>query len=50
MGAISEFKFGLKYTDHERNVDITYGQTRSTAARRQVAMAAHALWHSPQAT
>jgi iron complex outermembrane receptor protein len=28
MGAISAFKFGVKYTDHERNVDITYGQTR----------------------
>jgi iron complex outermembrane receptor protein len=28
MGAISSFKFGLKYTDHERNVNITYGQTR----------------------
>jgi iron complex outermembrane receptor protein len=28
MGAFTSFKFGLKYTDHERNVDITYGQTR----------------------
>lgn len=28
MGAISAFKFGLKYTDHERDVNITYGQTR----------------------
>jgi iron complex outermembrane receptor protein len=28
MGAINAFKFGLKYTDHERNVNITYGQTR----------------------
>ena len=28
MGAIKSFKFGVKYTDHERNVDITYGQTR----------------------
>ncbi len=25
---ITSVKFGLKYTDHERNVDITYGQTR----------------------
>ena len=29
MGAFTGFKFGLKYTDHERKVDITYGQTRS---------------------
>jgi iron complex outermembrane receptor protein len=28
MGAINSFKFGLKYTDHERDVNITYGQTR----------------------
>ena len=28
MGAINSFKFGVKYTDHERDVDITYGQTR----------------------
>jgi iron complex outermembrane recepter protein len=28
MGAIKSFKFGLKYTDHERDVNITYGQTR----------------------
>jgi iron complex outermembrane receptor protein len=28
MGAINSFKFGVKYTDHERNVNITYGQTR----------------------
>ncbi|HLA73143.1 MAG TPA: TonB-dependent receptor [Steroidobacteraceae bacterium] len=28
MGAISSFKFGVKYTDHERDVNITYGQTR----------------------
>ena len=28
MGAISSFKFGVKYTDHERDVKITYGQTR----------------------
>ena len=28
MGAIKSFKVGLKYTDHERNVNITYGQTR----------------------
>jgi len=28
MGAISSFKVGLKYTDHERDVNITYGQTR----------------------
>jgi iron complex outermembrane receptor protein len=28
MGAINAFKFGVKYTDHERNVNITYGQTR----------------------
>ena len=28
LGAISSFKVGLKYTDHERNVNITYGQTR----------------------
>jgi iron complex outermembrane receptor protein len=28
FGAINAIKFGLKYTDHERNVNITYGQTR----------------------
>lgn len=28
MGAFTSFKVGLKYTDHERNVNITYGQTR----------------------
>lgn len=28
MGAINAFKFGLKYTDHQRDVNITYGQTR----------------------
>jgi len=28
MGAISKFKFGVKYTDHTRDVNITYGQTR----------------------
>jgi iron complex outermembrane receptor protein len=28
MGAISAFKFGVKYTDHQRDVNITYGQTR----------------------
>jgi iron complex outermembrane receptor protein len=28
MGAISSFKFGVKYTDHTRDVNITYGQTR----------------------
>ncbi|MEO8017918.1 MAG: TonB-dependent receptor [Pseudomonadota bacterium] len=28
MGAISSFKFGVKYTDHDRDVNITYGQTR----------------------
>ena len=28
MGAISSFKVGLKYTDHDRDVNITYGQTR----------------------
>jgi len=29
MGAINAFKFGLKYTDHQRDVNITYGQTRT---------------------
>jgi iron complex outermembrane receptor protein len=28
MGAISAFRFGAKYTDHTRDVNITYGQTR----------------------
>jgi iron complex outermembrane recepter protein len=28
MGAISAFKVGVKYTDHQRDVNITYGQTR----------------------
>jgi iron complex outermembrane recepter protein len=28
MGAFTGFKVGLKYTDHERDVNITYGQTR----------------------
>jgi iron complex outermembrane recepter protein len=28
MGAISAFKVGVKYTDHDRDVNITYGQTR----------------------
>jgi len=28
MGWVNSIKFGAKYTDHERNVDITYGQTR----------------------
>jgi iron complex outermembrane receptor protein len=29
MGAFKAIKVGLKYTDHERDVNITYGQTRS---------------------
>jgi iron complex outermembrane receptor protein len=28
MGAIKAFKVGVKYTDHDRDVNITYGQTR----------------------
>jgi iron complex outermembrane receptor protein len=28
MGAIKSFKVGVKYTDHDRDVNITYGQTR----------------------
>jgi iron complex outermembrane receptor protein len=28
MGVFKSIKAGLKYTDHERNVNITYGQTR----------------------
>jgi iron complex outermembrane receptor protein len=28
MGAISAIKVGVKYTDHDRDVNITYGQTR----------------------
>lgn len=28
LGALTGIKFGLKYTDHERDVNITYGQTR----------------------
>lgn len=28
MGAVNSIKVGLKYTDHERDVNITYGQTR----------------------
>jgi iron complex outermembrane receptor protein len=28
MGAISAIKVGLKFTDHDRDVNITYGQTR----------------------
>jgi iron complex outermembrane receptor protein len=28
MGAIKTFKVGVKYTDHDRDVNITYGQTR----------------------
>jgi iron complex outermembrane receptor protein len=28
MGAFTGFKFGAKFTEHERNVEITYGQTR----------------------
>jgi len=28
MAAITSFKFGVKYTDHDRDVNITYGQTR----------------------
>jgi len=28
MGAVKSIKVGLKYTDHQRDVNITYGQTR----------------------
>jgi iron complex outermembrane receptor protein len=28
MAAITSIKFGVKYTDHDRDVNITYGQTR----------------------
>lgn len=28
MGAVTSFKVGLKYTDHQRDVNVTYGQTR----------------------